>query len=364
MKQLKLSFLFIATFLLASFAYSQTKGEFKLIDVPSPSLKNALIGAKDSHKVGIYLPPSYNESKKSYPVIYFLTGFTVSPGEYPPTDWIDSIMTNNLVQEMIYVEISGYNMLEGTLYANSPITGNWEDFVTKDVISYIDKNYRTLAKRESRGIAGHSMGGGGTFNISLKHADRYAVAYPMSPAISANDTLMNMMFRNGDAIKEMNRIAKNLEGVANDKFEEALMKELKPHESNNQMFWLLANGFAFSPDLSQPLKMTMPCYFTEDGKFVKNEENWKQWEQGFGGLDEKVKKYKDNLLKYRHYSVDCGYKDEISWIYYSVKCLAKLLTDNEIPYSLHLYKGTHVSGVTDQLVNRVMPIMSAYLEKE
>jgi len=362
MKFLKITLLILSVVSLTNIVSAQTKGEYKLIDVPSPSLKKAIIEAKEQQKVGIYLPPSYNESKKSYPVVYFLTGFTVHPGEFPPTRWIDSIMSNGLVQEMIYVEISGHNMLEGTMYANSPITGNWEDFVTIDVIAFIDKNYRTLAKRESRGIAGHSMGGAGTINISLKHADKYAVAYPMSPAISVKDSLMENMFSGGNAFKTMKRLSKKLKDVLNDKFGERLKKEIASLDW--QIYWLLANGFAFSPDLSQPLKMTMPCYFSEDGKLMKNEKSWKQWELGLGSLDKKVAKYKDNLLKYRHYAIDCGYQDENIWIYDGTKYLSNLLTNNEIPHSMHLYEGDHISGVDDQLVNKVMPVMSAYLEME
>jgi hypothetical protein len=88
------------------------------------------------------------------------------------------------------------------------------------------------------------------------------------------------------------------------------------------------------------------------------------WEQGFGSLDEKVKKYKNNLLAYRHYSVDCGYYDGIKWIFESTKYLSKLLTKNQIPHLMHLYDGDHVNRVGEQMANRVMPIMSAYLIKE
>lgn len=130
-------------------------------ELPTPSLSDAVISPKETQKVDVYLPSSYNTSDKRYPVVYYLTGFTVHPGEVSPFQWIDSIMTNGYVEQMIFVQISGFNFYQGTMYANSPLTGNWEDFVTQDVIQFIDNNYRTLPERESRGIAGHSMGGGG-----------------------------------------------------------------------------------------------------------------------------------------------------------------------------------------------------------
>jgi S-formylglutathione hydrolase len=354
--------LFLSAFLLIINVLSaQKKGEYLLIDVPSPSLKNCLIDAKEVQKVAIYLPPSYNDSKKSYPVVYFLTGYTVQPGQYPPTKWIDSIMGNHLVHEMIYVEISGFNRFRGTMYANSPITGNWEDFVTKDVISFIDKNYRTLAKRESRGIAGHSMGGAGCFNISMKHADLFSVAYPMSPAISAQDSLMLSMFGDGRAIKGLESLSKKMAGVPADKFAEKLSSELAVY--NGAMDWVMAYGYAFAPDMSQALKMSFPCELSKDNKIKKNEKNWKLWEQGLGAIDEKVNMYKSSLLKYRHFSIDAGY-DDIKWIYTSTLYLSKVFTDNRIPFSMHLFDGDHVNRVSEQMANRVMPIMSTYLLKE
>jgi len=361
-KQFKVYILFAAFLFISSSLFAQKSGEYKLIEVPSPSLKNCLIDSKDVQKVGIYLPPSYKESNKSYPVVYFLSGYTVQPGQWPPTGWIDSIMTHQLVQEMIFVEISGYNMFQGTMYANSPVTGYWEDFVTKDVISFIDKNYRTLAKRESRGIAGHSMGGAGTFNISLKHADLYSVAYPMSPAIAASDALMKGMFADKNAMNALENLANKMKDVPNDKFAETLKTELKPY--NGALDWILAYGAAFAPDISKPLKILLPYEISKDGKLTKIEKNWKLWEQGFGDIDEKVKLYKANLLKYRHYSIDCGYQDGIKWIYEGTIYIADLLTKNQIPYSSHLYSGDHTNKVSEQLANRVLPIMSAYLIKE
>ncbi len=59
------------------------------------------------------------------------------------------------------VIVNGYNILEGSFFNNSPITGNWEDFVVKDVVNYIDANFRTLPSADSRALIGLSMGGYG-----------------------------------------------------------------------------------------------------------------------------------------------------------------------------------------------------------
>ena len=352
----------IILFVSCSIRTEPAKGEFKVIEIPSPSLKNSLIEPKETQKIGIYLPPSYHSSNKSYPVVYFLTGFTVHPGEYPPTSWIDSVMTNNVVQEMIYVEISGHNMFEGTMYANSTVTGNWEDFVTKDVIHYIDHQYRTLPVRESRGIAGHSMGGSGTFNISLKHDDKYAVAYPMSPAISAGDIVVQDIFSDDSLMIKFEALEDKMTNVSEKDFEKKLKTVLDTDDTH--LLWSLGYGFAFATDLSQPLRIKLPFERDREGIFVKNEGVWNQWASGFGKLDKQVEQYKNNLLKYRHYGIDCGYNDDFYWIYENTVYYSQLLTKYQIPHSFHLYDGEHSNKVGEQMTNRVMPIMSAYLLKE
>lgn len=60
---------------------------------------------------------------------------------------------------MIVVGVNGANSLGGSFYVNSPVTGNWEDYLVNDVITYIDTNYRTLAKSSGRGLpCGHGTG--------------------------------------------------------------------------------------------------------------------------------------------------------------------------------------------------------------
>lgn len=341
---------------------AKKKGTYKLIEIPSPSLSKALIDAKETQSVGIYLPPSYSSSTKHYPVVYNLTGFTVHPGEFPPTQWIDSLMVNGLIEEMIFVEISGFNLFQGTMYANSSITGNWEDFVTKDVIHYIDNHYRTIPQRKSRGISGHSMGGGGCFNISLKHADKYAVAYPMSPAISMIDSLVDLMFDNDSTIMLLNDLSKTMTEVSNERFQAELCKNIDT--TNFDLLWLLGYGMAFSENPDQPLRFNVPYYFDKNGNRTKDQEVYEVWQNGLSNIEAKISRYKENLLSYRHYAIDCGYYDGIDFIKDGTKYAINAFQKNNIPLSTHWYDGDHVNRVAEQMSNRMMPIMSVYLEKE
>jgi S-formylglutathione hydrolase FrmB len=71
-------------------------------------------------------------------------------------------------------------MHQGSMYSNSPTTGDWERFVAEDLVAFIDSHYRTLAKPISRGLAGQFMGGYGALRIGMKRPDVFSSLYIMS----------------------------------------------------------------------------------------------------------------------------------------------------------------------------------------
>jgi len=335
---------------------------YSLVEIPAPSLKDNLLGTNEVQKIGVYLPPSYLDSDQLFPVVYFLNGYTVEAGEYPKTEAFDYYMKNSKKQEFILIELNGHNLFEGSMYANSPVSGNWEDYIVRDVVTYVDGHYRTLPKRESRGITGHSMGGGGTINISLKYPDMFSVAYAMSPAVLANDNLLNGMFQNDSILVLVQNLSKKMAKVKDKDFAETLQLELKSYDQKvTSIFGILAFGSAFSPDLSKPLKMAFPFKRNPDGSLIKVEEVHKKWVAGFGNLKEKVKNYKSNLTQYKKFALSCGYQDEMPGLFEGSVYFSKLLTEEKIPHSTCWYTGKHSDKVSEQLMNEVFPLMSGYL---
>ena len=338
---------------------------YSLEEIPAPSLENNLVGTENVQKIGVYLPSSYNYSNQSYPVVYFLNGYTVEAGQYPKTDAINNYMANRLGSEVIFIELNGFNLFRGSMYANSVVTGNWEDYIVKDVVTYVDNNYRTLAKRESRGIAGHSMGGGGTINISLKYPDVFSVAYAMSPAVLADDQLISGLLANDSLMNQVLSLSEKMANVNDEDFAETLKRELEAYDQNLMgIYGFMAMGTAFAPDLSNPLKIALPFERDEKGNLRKIDKNYNKWVSGFGNLEEKVESYKDNLLKYSKYALDCGLHDEMPGLFKGIVHFSQILTKAEIPHSTHWYDGNHSGKVSEQLTNEVLPTMSSYLLHE
>ena len=161
-----------------------TFADVSAINIAAPSLENAKLDVNEKQALHIYLPPSYGSSNKQYPVMYYLHGYGGNANEANViTRTLDNYILADKAQEMIVVGINGNNQFGGSFYANSPITGNWRDFVIKDVVDYIDSNYRTLAKADYRGIVGYSMGGYAAINIAFKHPDKFKHLFSLSPGL-------------------------------------------------------------------------------------------------------------------------------------------------------------------------------------
>ncbi|MDR2233214.1 MAG: esterase family protein [Tannerella sp.] len=138
---------------------------------------------KMDRKYAIYLPPGYNESDQSYPVLYLLHG---SGDDH--TGWVqfgqvqhiaDKAIADGIASRMIIVMPDANTGVRG--YFNA-IQGNfdYEDFFFKELIPHIEKTYRVRTDRRYRAISGLSMGGGGTIFYALHRPDMFAAAAPLS----------------------------------------------------------------------------------------------------------------------------------------------------------------------------------------
>ena len=191
----RLGALLLAMLFAASAVFSQ-EGKLVREVIHSRSLEKNVTGESPDRNVSIYLPPSYNTStNKRYPVVYFLHGIGDTDKEFTVA-WsnqndiwgtIQGLMNRGIAEgrfgEVIIVIPDARTKMMGSFFTNSSVTGNWEDFIVKDLVSFIDQTYRTLARAESRGIAGHSMGGYGAIKLGMKHPDIFSVVYGMNPAL-------------------------------------------------------------------------------------------------------------------------------------------------------------------------------------
>ncbi|MCB0686644.1 MAG: esterase family protein, partial [Saprospiraceae bacterium] len=137
-------------------------------------------------KYAVYLPPDYETSERSYPVLYLLHG-----GGDDQTGWVqfgeilyiaDKAIRDGISTPMIVVMPDANTGRRG--YFNS-IDGKfqYEDFFFKEFMPHVEKKYRIKGEKKYRAVAGLSMGGGGTFMYALHHPELFSSACPLSASV-------------------------------------------------------------------------------------------------------------------------------------------------------------------------------------
>ncbi len=130
----------------------------------------------------VYLPSDYETSDKRYPVVYVLHGAWMGDSWLVPAvkDAMRKLLEQGEVNEMIFVFPDGTNKLIGSMWMSSAANGDFETYITKELVDKVDSTYRTIPNRDSRAITGCSMGGLGSLHLALKYPNIYGVAVPMN----------------------------------------------------------------------------------------------------------------------------------------------------------------------------------------
>jgi len=129
------------------------------VKIHGAALEGNLEGDSPDRDVTIYLPPSYAlERERRYPVLYLLHGyggtddtFTSRLARLP--EIADRLVTGGSLHEMLVVMPNAFSLHKGSMYSNSVTAGDWETYVARDLVAYVDDHYRTVADRMSRGLA-------------------------------------------------------------------------------------------------------------------------------------------------------------------------------------------------------------------
>lgn len=170
---------------------SPLKGTVERITVHGRALEGNLEGDSPDRTVFVYLPPSYASApQRRYPVVYFLHGYGATAEAYVRSLGVPESIDRAIAagtRELIVVIPDAFTKYSGSMFSNSPTIGDWETFVARDLTSAVDARYRTIAFREGRGLAGHSMGGYGTMRVGMKQPASFAAMYAMSSCCLMND---------------------------------------------------------------------------------------------------------------------------------------------------------------------------------
>lgn len=196
-------------------------------------LENEIVKSKIlnmDRKYAVYLPPDFDQSQRSYPVLYLLHG----SGD-DQTGWVqfgevlhiaDKAIKEGTATPMVIIMPDANTGKRGY---NNDIEGKWlyEDFFFKELMPEVEKKFRIRGDKRYRAIAGLSMGGGGSFFYALHHPELFSAACPLSASvgpltkddlkknlernnIKASDEAINKYFSRYNAIELVNNLPDTL----------------------------------------------------------------------------------------------------------------------------------------------------------
>jgi S-formylglutathione hydrolase len=326
---------------------SIAKGVVQRIKVHGKSLEGNLSGDSADRSVTVYLPASYGTNKaKRYPVVYFLNGYTDDDAKVygfkkhwmvlPPI--LDTVFGQGAAREMIIVTPNAYTRFQGSMYSNSITTGNWEDFVAKELVAYMDSHYRTIAKKESRGLCGHSMGGYGALRIGEKNPDVFSAVYLLSPCCLNSSP---------EPVQTIPQSFLRLNSIKT-------LEQFQSADFFTKTFF--ANAAAWSPNPENP-----PFYIdlpVKDGQLQADV--FRKWDANrpLNSLDQ----YIFNIKKLKAIAFDAGTRD--AGIAESIKTLDKELNKYGIKHFFEIYEGDHVNRVAERIEKKMLQFFSENLSFE
>jgi S-formylglutathione hydrolase len=317
-------------------------GTVERIKVHGTSLEGNLLGDSPDRDVAVFLPPSYKTlPKHRFPVVYMLHGFTDNVGQWwgdvkhfvNVPEAIRQMLTEvDGANEMILVMPNAFTRYAGSFYSSSMATGDWETFVSKELVAYIDKNYRTIAHARSRGLFGHSMGGYGAIRIGMRHPDVFSAVYAMSSCcLTPPSPKMD---------------PKRMESVL------AITAPDQVEKADFGVKATFATAAAWSPNpTNAPLFVDLPV---KDGQV--RSEILAKWSANapLAMADQ----YIGNLKRLNALALDVGTKDGLAP---DSARFHELLETYTVRHTYETYDGDHLNKIHERLHKKVFPFFSQYL---
>jgi len=315
----------------------------------SESLINNVIGNDSVRKMQVYTPPGYDRKRaEGYPVVYLLHGepfsekafidikawdefaasqSVLSPERDDPPEgfrlWVDNLIETGKMEPMIIVMPNAMTYPYGfSMYSNSILNGNFEDYIVYDLVNFMDKRYNTIASNEGRAVIGYSQGGYAAFKFGLKYPDIFGAVASHSGLLLV-DAVLSM----GEVI-----IAENPDGFTG------------PDPAK----FLTSAGYAFSaawsPNLNNPpFYVDLPFEWPSPIPIPEVSAKWYQ-NDVFTLLDTHV----DNFKSLKGIYFDVGDYDELG-MNLAYPYIFQKLDAYEINYTFESFPGGHFDKTFSRL---------------
>jgi S-formylglutathione hydrolase FrmB len=328
---------------------------------------------RDPHQrlIDVWLPPQYDQARgrgrgKRFPVLFDLVGYTGSGKSH--TNWrafddnvperAARLIHNKKLAPCIIVFPDCFTSLGGNQYVNSSAVGRYADYLTRELIPFIDGEFRTMAGREHRGCFGKSSGGYGAMIHGMKYPRYWGAVGNHS-----GDSYFDFVYR-ADWPNSLDELAKYrrprlkageadseaMSQVGRDGIDDGRVKRFldrlarRPNPTSAEIHCLmnLAMAATYDPDPEAPNGFRLP--FTLDtGELIPA--RWRQWLKH--DPINMVARYAKNLKTLQGIYMDCGWRDQYR-IHYGMRELSARLHQQGVRHRYEEFDGTH-SGIDHRM---------------
>jgi len=325
----------------------------------------------------VYVPAQYNQpryARRRFPVLFDLVGYTGSGQAH--TNWknfeenvpekLDRLIAQRRMPPCIVVFPDCFTALGGNQYINSSAIGRYADYLTRELVPFVDRQFRTRAGRDHRGCFGKSSGGYGAMVHGMKYPQTWgAVANHSGDAYfdfvyttewpQALTTLQRFSLparKNGERRLQAPAQSSGKDDGRIRRFLQHCWETERLSGSDITTLMMVCMAATYDPDPRAPLGFRIP-YDLETGERI--ERRWRAWLKH--DPIHMVDRYKDNLKRLKGIFIDCGWRDQYH-IHFGSRQLSRTLRKHGVPHRYEEFDGTH-SGIDHR-----MDVSLPYLAKK
>ena len=367
---------------------SSASGRVVVLEHDSKVLADNPLGDPHIRNLAVWLPPGYDDGTsrgrssgrgRRFPVLFDFVGFTGSglahlnwrPFDENVPERLARLTAERKIGPVIVVFPDCFTSLGGNQYVNSSAIGRYADYLTRELIPFVDREFRTLDSRDHRGCFGKSSGGYG----AIIHAMRYA-QYWGAIADHSGDALFDFCYFTDwpRTLNELDRYRKRprTQGRVNvvrdergsqsglddgrvRRFLEHVWQKEKLTDAEVHALMNLAMAATYDPDPRTPLGFRLP-FNLETGELI--DARWRRWQRN--DPVNLVASSRKNLKSMRGIYIDCGWRDQYH-LHYGARVLSKRLTQFGIPHVYEEFDDTHSS--IDYRMNVSVPYLYRALRR-
>ncbi|MEZ5595244.1 MAG: alpha/beta hydrolase-fold protein [Pseudomonadales bacterium] len=353
---------------------SSPRGQLVTLRHDSRILADNPLGDPHERDLPVWLPPGYRATgKRHYPVLFDLTGFTGAGPAHVGWKAFDENVPERLerltatkhIGPMIVVFPDCFTSLGGNQYINSTAIGAYADYLTRELIPTVDREFATHADRDHRGCFGKSSGGYGAMLHGMRYARHWGAI-----ANHSGDAYFDFVYRSEwpgvltelTRFREPRRRQGSYELTQEQKgrtpgeddgrvrrFLDSFFTRKNPGGKDIMVVMMLCMAASYDPDPKAPNGFRLP-FDLESGEFLP--QRWRRW------LNHDpvrlVGRYAKNLRTLRGIFIDCGWQDQYH-IHFGSRQLSAGLTRHGIEHRYEEFQDNH-SGI-DYRMDESLPYL-------